>query len=56
MGEEYHIRGAPRIPPFVVVVSVCLHASAAPARGERLAVAPPGGGQTGLNVNADEGL
>lgn len=22
MGEEYHIRGAPRIPPFVVVVSV----------------------------------
>lgn len=26
MGEEYHIRGAPRIPPFVVVVSV-LHLS-----------------------------
>lgn len=22
MGEEYYIRGAPRIPPFVVVVSV----------------------------------
>lgn len=22
MGEEHHVRGAPRIPPFLVVVSV----------------------------------
>lgn len=22
MGEEYHVRGAPRIPPLVVVVSI----------------------------------
>lgn len=69
MGEEYHVRGAPRIPPLVVVVSITSDSTLTrhfnvvenQAKCRRSTdthdlqgLAPPSGVLSGLKVNLNE--